>query len=100
MNLRGAVKLRQLKMDAVRGTDLSANAALLTEHLEVRSLSVDQTHDLGRAPSDAYAAAVALERIDYWKHTLTLLDYLFAVSIVLGPLPYSDVHRGGSAFDV
>ena len=62
----------QLEMDSVYGTDLGADAALLAKHLQIRGLSINQTHDLGRASSDAHTTAIALERIDYWEHFLTL----------------------------
>ena len=72
VNLRDAVKLRQLEVDAVHGTDLGADAALLAQHLKVSGLSIDKAHDLGRAACDAYAAAVTPERVDYWEHLAPL----------------------------
>jgi hypothetical protein len=72
VDLRGTMELRQLEINGTDRTYLRANTTLLAQHLQVGCPAVDQAHDLGWAAANAHSAAVAPERIDYWKHVVIL----------------------------
>ncbi len=75
----------KLEANTIGGADFRTNSTFLAEHLQVGRFSINQPHDLRRAPLDAHAAAVAFESIDYWEHQIIL-----GITTAIGFVPYRD----------